>query len=314
MATSTRRVVGSTLKLGEIKHLSYSTLDSWFSCPKQVELRKIQQAPATPAWWFAGGSAVHKATEEYDRWTLLDPVGRARFSIADAFGEAFRAEIAELDAKSPDRTAWRHAGPKDAPETYDRWMKLGPLLVGNYIKWRRSTDYVIWSGEYQTSAMYAEATGKVTESEVGIEIDLSFTPPGCEREVKAYADRIFFSPNLDQIHIIDLKTGTRGPNNPLQFGVYRAGLEARYGVVAATGMAFMNREARPGKAFDLAKYTPEYVGRLFGALSRAVDARVWPAHKGSSCRMCDVQESCYTNDGRLAELYDPDHPDYAPRF
>lgn len=298
MAVSTRRVIGSALKLGEIKHLSYSTLDSWFSCPKQVELRKIQGAPATPAWWFAGGSAVHSATESYDLWTLLDPVDRPKFNIKETFEFHFNDEVQLISMKEPDRTKWRSAGPKDRPETYDRWMKLGPLLVGNYIKWRRSTDYVIWS----------------TDDVVGIEIDLSFTPPGCDREVKAYADRIFFSPNLDQVHIIDLKTGTRGPNNPLQFGVYRAGLEARHGVVAATGMAFMNREARPGKAFDLAKYTPEYVGRLFGALSRAVDARVWPAHKGSSCRMCDVQESCYTNDGHLAELYDPDHPDYAPRF
>lgn len=309
MAPSKRRAVGSALKLGEIKHLSYSTLDSWFSCPKAVELRKIQGAPAIPAWWFAGGSAVHKATEDYDRWTLLDPTQRPKFSIGEAFSTAFAAEVAELDEKSPDRTAWRHAGPKDAPETYDRWMKLGPLLVGNYIKWRRSTDYVIWD-----AAEHHQGPGDSRSTAVGIEIDLSFTPPGCDREIKAYADRIFFSPSLDQIHIIDLKTGTRGPNNPLQFGVYRAGLEARHGVVAATGMAFMNREARPGKAFDLAKYTPEYVGRLFGALSRAVDARVWPAHKGSSCRMCDVQESCYTNDGHLAELYDPDHPDYAPRF
>lgn len=299
MATRpSRRVVGEPLKLGEIKHLSYSTLDQWFSCPKKVELTKIQRAPATPAWWFAGGSAVHAATEVYDLWTLRDPVGRPKFSIADEFSKAFDQEVMEISEKEPDRSKWRSAGPKDSPESYDRWMQLGPLLVGNYIKWRRATEYVIWK----------------TDDVTGIEIDLSFTPPGCDKEIKAYADRIFYEPMLEQIHIIDLKTGTRGPNSPLQFGVYRAGLEARHGAVATTGMAFMNREAKPGKAFDLAKYTPDYVGRLFGSLSRAVDARVWPAHKGSSCRMCDVQDACYTNDGPLAEMYDPDHPDYAPRF
>lgn len=302
MARPSRQVVGQPLKLGEITHLSYSTLDQWFQCPKKVELSKIQKAPRTPAWWFAGGSAVHKATEDYDRWTLLDPTGRSKFSIREAFTSAFEAEVAELDAKSPDRTTWRHAGSKDSPETYDRWMKLGPLLVGNYITWRRSTDYLIW------------ASDSCDGENVGIEIDLSSTLPGCDKEIKAYADRIFFSPSLDQIHIVDLKTGTRGPSSPLQFGIYGACLMHLYEVKASTGAAFMNREARLGKTFGLAKYSPAYVGRLFGSLSRAVDARVFPAHLGSSCRLCDVQASCYAHGGEFSALHDPDDPDYAPRF
>lgn len=314
MASRKARVVGQPLTLGEIKHVSYSTLDQWFTCPHRVELAKIQKAPQTPAWWFAGGSAVHTATENYDRWTLLDPVERGRFSVSLAFQTAFEIEVQEIREKEPDETKWRSAGPKDAPETYDRWMKNGPLFVSNYIKWRRSTEYQIWTGEYALDPGITDETGKFTEQEVGIEIDLSFTPKTCDREIKAYADRIFWHPGLEQIHIIDLKTGTRGPNSPLQFGTYAAGLMARFGVKAATGMAFMNREGKPGKAFDLAKYTPEYIGRLYGALSRAVDARVFPAHKGSACRMCDVGSSCYANDGELAELYDPDHPNYAPRF
>lgn len=288
-----------------LEHLSYSTLSAWFDCPKQVELRKIRKAPATPAWWFAGGSAVHTATENYDRWSLLDPTERGRFSIPLAFATAFEIELAELDQRWPDRSDWRHAGPKTAPETYDRWMKNGPLFVGNYISWRRKMDYVIWQAPGLASL-------DADQDAVGIEIDLSFTPPGCDREIKAYADRIFFSPVLDQIHIIDLKTGTRGPRYPLQFGTYRAGLQARYGVVAATGAAFMNREGCLGKPFDLSKYTPEYVGKLYGALSRAVDAKAFPAHQGSACRMCDVQDACYTNGGPQSHLYDPDDPECPP--
>lgn len=291
-------------RLGEIRHVSYSTLTAWFDCPKQVELRKIRKAPAVPAWWFAGGSAVHTATEEYDRWTLLDPTSRGKYSIREAFASAFEAEVAELDAKSPDRTTWRHAGPKTTPETYDRWMKNGPLLVGNYIKWRRAMDYVIWQAP-------DPATGGELDV-VGIEVDLSCTLPGCDQEIKMYADRIFYTPSLDQIHIIDLKTGTRGPRTALQFGTYRAGLEFLHDVKASTGAAFMNREGDLGKAFPLDKYTPAYVGKLFGHLSRAVDAGVFPAHQGSSCRMCDVQEACYINGGSQSHLYDPDDPNCPP--
>lgn len=296
------QVLGSTRQLGSIGHTSYSTLTTWFDCPKQVELRKIRRAPATPAWWFAGGSAVHSATEEYDRWTLLDPVSRPKFSIVESFGENFRGEVAEIEEKEPDRTKWRHAGPKTAPETYDKWMRLGPVLVGNYISWRRNSDYVIWTHHDE---------GATT---IGIETDLSCTLPGCEMELKAYADRIFFSPSLEQLHIVDLKTGSRGPRNGLQFGTYAACLAFKYDYIATTGAAFMNREGALGKPFSLEKYTPNYVGRLFSNLERAVRNDVFPAHQGSSCRMCDVQDACFAVDGPLAERYDPDHPGYAPDF
>lgn len=300
MATTSHEHVARP-KPGEIRHLSYSTLDAWFQCPKQVELRKIRKAPQLPAWWFAGGSAVHSATEMYDHWTLMDPVDRSRFSIVDVFEHAFNKEYEEIKAKEPDESKWRHAGPKAAPETYDKWMKLGPLLVGNYITWRRTTDYVIYEG--------GDAEGNPV---TGIEIDLSTTLPGCEREIKAYADRIFWTPSLQQLHIVDLKTGTRGPTTPLQFGVYGACFQHLYSESATTGAAFMNREAKLGKAFGLEKYTPRYVGRLFGNLSRAVDAQVFPAHLGSSCRMCDVSSACYANDGELSDIYDPDDPNRPP--
>lgn len=298
MARRSPVVTGEPRKRGEIKHLSFSTMDAWQNCPKAVQLRKIEQAPAVPAWWFAGGSAVHAATEAYDRWTLLDPGSRPRFSIAQVFAEAFDQEYREMKESEPDESKWRAAGPKDDQERYEKWMKIGPLLVGNYIQWRRASDYQVWQ--------YEEA--------IGIEIDLSCTLPGCNREVKAYADRIFYTPTFEQIHIIDLKTGTRGPKTPFQFGTYAAGLAHRYGVKATVGAAFMNREGKLGKAFDVTKYTPEYVGRIYSNMDRAVDADVFPARLGSSCRMCDVQDACYANDGPDAHLYDPDHPEYAPQF
>jgi len=306
MARRSPSVTGEPRKLGEIKHASYSTMDAWFNCPKAVELRKIQGAPALPAWWFAGGSAVHAATEAYDRWTLLDPVNRPRFSIAQHFADAFEIEVKEISERWPDTSMWRAAGPKDNPETYARWMKIGPLLVGNYIQWRKASDYVVWVDRVDMEPGGDEA--------VGIEIDLSCTLPGCPLEIKAYADRIFYSPMFEQIHIIDLKTGTRGPKTPLQFGTYGACFTHLYGAKAEIGSAFMNREGRLGKAFDLTKYTPDYVGKLFGHFARAVSARVFPAHLGSSCRMCDVQDACYAYDGKDAEYYDPDHPEYAPKF
>ena len=77
-------------------------------------------------------------------------------------------------------------------------------------------------------------------------------------------------------------------------------------------ICFGPSEGALGKAFDLSRYTPEYVGKLYGAVSRAVDAKAFPAHQGSSCRMCDVQDACYTNGGSQSHLYDSDDPDFPP--
>src|SRR5258707_14533129 len=133
-------------------------------------------APRLRAWCCAGGSAVYKATEDYDCWTLLDPLTRGRFSIPESFAEAFNNEVEEISAKEPDHTLWRHAGLKDSPETYEKWMKLGPELVGNYIRGERATGYVIWTNQDKLQPV------------VGIEIDLSFTPPEAENEINDYGD------------------------------------------------------------------------------------------------------------------------------
>lgn len=48
-------------------YVSYSSFTSWLSCAKQYQLERILGVTAQPAWYFVGGSAVHAATEHYDR-------------------------------------------------------------------------------------------------------------------------------------------------------------------------------------------------------------------------------------------------------
>lgn len=49
------------------EHISYSSLTEWLDCGWKYYLNKIKHLKELPAWWFYGGSAVHRATEEYDR-------------------------------------------------------------------------------------------------------------------------------------------------------------------------------------------------------------------------------------------------------
>lgn len=294
---SKESVSGVALPVGKISNVSYSTLDKWFQCPKAVELTKIRKAPTRSAWWFAGGTAVHEATEAYDRWTLLDPLDRPRFDLRGEWERAFDGQVDDISSRQPDRSTWRHAGSKDTPETYDRWKNtVGPELVAAYIRWRQRTGWDIWH----------------TESGVaGIELDLGGTFPGSSLPSKGFADRVFVDPYTQGLTIVDLKSGTRAPDSPLQFGIYAAGLILNHKVSAAFGYAFMNRKGELGKPFTLAKYTPEYVGQLLGRLSKAIENGIFPAHPGQACRMCDVAAACYAADGEFSKLYDPDDPEWS---
>lgn len=55
-----------TLRVGPA-HVSYSAFSTWLSCGEQYRLTRIEQVPEAPAWYLAGGSAVHAATEVFDR-------------------------------------------------------------------------------------------------------------------------------------------------------------------------------------------------------------------------------------------------------
>lgn len=48
-------------------HVSYSSLTTWLDCGWKYYLSRIVNEDETPAWYLIGGSALHAATEEYDR-------------------------------------------------------------------------------------------------------------------------------------------------------------------------------------------------------------------------------------------------------
>lgn len=46
------------------KHLSYSTVDSYRTCPKRFELQKVMELEQLPGLAAIGGSAFHACVEE----------------------------------------------------------------------------------------------------------------------------------------------------------------------------------------------------------------------------------------------------------
>lgn len=58
-----------------VRPVSYSAFTSWLRCGKAYQLEKIFGLEGVPAWFFVGGSVVHKVTEQYDQ-ALFEAEGR----------------------------------------------------------------------------------------------------------------------------------------------------------------------------------------------------------------------------------------------
>ena len=52
------------------EHISYSSMTTFLDCGHLYFLTRVVGLEEAPAWWFAGGSAVHEASEEYDKGSI----------------------------------------------------------------------------------------------------------------------------------------------------------------------------------------------------------------------------------------------------
>lgn len=50
-----------------VPHVSYSQFNEFVGCGERFRLTRIIGISEQPAYWFAGGTAVHTATEAIDR-------------------------------------------------------------------------------------------------------------------------------------------------------------------------------------------------------------------------------------------------------
>lgn len=258
-------------------------------------LKYLAKAPQRPALWLAGGSAVHEATEKYDRMALTGQ--EDAFNLGFVWERLFEAQLAKLRAKDANEWNWN----RSQSEPIEVWNQIGPQFVQSYIDWRQRSPYEIWT---------------TPDGVPAIELDVSGYLPGCPVEVKAYLDRVVKDPVFDQLIIVDIKTSKRPPKNADQFGVYAALLEAKYGVRARLGAPFMNRRAALGTPHELDKYTPAFVGEMFGEAWKQILSGKFEATgiQTNDCFLCDTSSSCYAKGGPLSAQFDPADPAYAPPF
>lgn len=280
-------------------HISHSSREALARCARAYFLTRVAKAPQLPALWLAGGSAVHEATELYDRMTVAGT--EDAFYATAAWEALFDAQLREAREKEPREDKWRSS----KTEPVGVWRSMGLDFVKTYVDWRKRAPWQIWT---------------TPDEEPAIELDVSGNLPGCDVEIKAFIDRIFWDPLFEQHHIVDLKTSKKPPKNAEQFGTYAALVKVKYGIEVKSGVPFMNRRSGLGTPFDLAQYTPEFVGGVFGEAWAEIQgyARTgsWPAsgYPGECYPLCDVQAACAAAGGPLAHLYDPASPGYPIPF
>jgi putative RecB family exonuclease len=272
-------------------HLSFSSRETLLRCARSWFLKYLAKAPQTPALWLAGGSAVHEVTEAYDRMAVKPP---QVFDVQANWDILFSHHLDKLRAKNPNESAWRSS----PSEPIEIWNQMGPAFVQAYIDWRQRAPYEIWT---------------TPDGVPAIELDVSGMLPGCPVEIKAYLDRVFHDPVFDQLIIVDLKTSKRPPKSADQFGVYAALLEEKYGVRARIGTPFMNRKAALGTPYELDKYTPAFVGEMFGEAWKQIQSGSFEPNL-NECFICDVSASCSAKGGPLAAQFDPYDSGFKPPF
>lgn len=259
-------------------HLSHSAKGDAERCEKKFQLGRIIRAEELPAWYFAGGTAVHRATEDIDHGQELRP-----------WHEYFYPEVASLMETEPNTGLWLTGGSDEAPDRGDEWETLGPMCVEN---WKSFVS----EGGFQVS---------------DIELDVTTILPGCYIPIKGFIDRIGVHPKYGEM-IIDIKTGKNRPKGNEQLETYAALLRQKTGRRIKKGAYFMAREGALTRPADLSLATPAVVGKRFGDVVQSLSYRTFNADKQFNCKWCTHKLNCFafSGDTLRTRYYDPSNPHY----
>ena len=89
-------------------------------------LTKIEEVPEGHAVWFTGGSAVHKATERFDKGDVGETT-----NLDELWNDTWFKQVKEDEAINGDMNTWQYRGQEDMSWWYgegwwmlDRWTKF----------------------------------------------------------------------------------------------------------------------------------------------------------------------------------------------
>ena len=172
------------------------------------------------------------------------------------------------------RVAGRATKATPNKEDITQWQVQGPEWVNGYIKWRQGNpDWKIWKTPSGFPA-----------------VELGLMPIIAGVPVKMVIDRVFQRPDGSLV-IVDLKTSQRVPENPLQLGFYKVGMEHFFDMEINQGAYYMARSNSMSEIKDLSWYTSEKIEFLVGQFDTARKAGIFLPN-ADSCGLCWFTKDC----------------------
>ena len=258
-----------------MSHLSYSQVDTLLSCGEKYRLTRVVGIPEDPAWWLIGGTAVHSATEAWDR-------GAFDATAADLFTESFDYGLSQSSVE--DLSLLRASGraTKDYPNGEDEtwWRDNGPKFVQAWIDWRAANPNLQILDLNGRPAIEV-SVGALTADQV---------------ELKGFIDRVFVDATTGDLLIVDLKTGRNTPPSSLQMDYYRYALQSTLGLQAHYGAYWMARQGTLSTIHHLWR-SDEQIADMLRKARILIDNELYIPHLSILCGSCGVKQHCtaYTN-------------------
>jgi putative RecB family exonuclease len=261
-------------------HISHSALDTFQQCGEKFRLSRIYQVPEEQAWWFIGGSAIHTATEWWDK-------GDDR-RLHEIWNAAWTEETKDVDTSRPIRAGGKATKQWPDKENAAWWGFHGPAMLEGYVNWRRQSGWELYT---------VDGTPFV---EWEFLIDFPNPKGDTPIQVKGYIDRVFITPDGEPV-VVDIKAGSRVPASSGQLGLYAAALRRKGGVDPALGGYYMTRKNEMAALRPMTMYTDELLSYWLGSFTESVvDERFLP-HVTSMCATCTVAPYCYAVGGTPPE-------------
>ncbi len=240
------------------EHISYSSFTTWQDCGWKYYLTKVEGIQEGHAVWFTGGSALHLATEYYDK---AGNITQDDAYLDEVWNKAWFETVEADEAANGDMKDWKFTKREDM--TW--WYGEGRWMLGNWAKFRSAG----WN-------IYEDFIEKAYE----IPLD--------DTVVKMAIDRVMLDVE-GKVVLLDIKTGASSQKHPLQLAVYAWALEKNGVSIDRAGFW----DARTGTIsyWSLEPLYGERIEDIFNAFDKARKESLFLPNL-NNCGRCDVISSC----------------------
>jgi hypothetical protein len=219
----------------------------------------MQEVPEKHAVWFTGGSAVHKATERYDRGDF----GKTN-NLDEMWNEVWFQQVKEDEELHGDMNTWEFRSREDMSWWYGEGL---------------------WMFERWTEFIHPDKGWSVYQDFIEKQYEISIEGT----TVKLAIDRVLTDYDGNRV-LVDIKTGASSQKHPLQLAVYAWALAKQENLIVDKAGFW---DARTGhiSLWDLEHLQPERVEEILTNFDKMRKTEIFLPNM-NSCGRCGVLSYC----------------------